>query len=207
MLLALQSGCQQPETSPPPPPDWRSLAVPGEPLGGFLRTSFGGEGEVQYRGEEGWILDFGSPLTGIHWPGDFPLRDYELRVVAARLLGTDFFCGLTFPIAASHLTLIVGGWGGALVGLSCIDGRDASANATRQFHSFEQGLDHEIRVRVAGTRVQVWLEAQSIMDIDVSGHTLSLRPEVWPSRPLGIAAYATRARIRSIEWREILSSP
>ena len=78
------------------------------------------------------MLDFGSSMTGVTYQGkDLPRTDYEIRLEAQRIDGTDFFCGLTFPVHDAHLSLIVGGWGGSLVGLSSLDGKDASRNETR----------------------------------------------------------------------------
>jgi hypothetical protein len=36
--------------------------------------------------------------------------------------GSDFFAALTFPVNDLFCTLINGGWGGMLVGLSSLDG-------------------------------------------------------------------------------------
>ena len=49
--------------------------------------------------------------------------------------------------------LVLGGWGGSLVGLSSIDGQDASRNATTTFRTFEDGRLHRARIEVTGGRV------------------------------------------------------
>lgn len=45
---------------------------------------------------------------------------------------SEFFCGLTVPVRTGTecVSLIVGGWGGSLVGISSIDGLDASETST-----------------------------------------------------------------------------
>ena len=58
------------------------------------------------------------------WTKDFPKTDNELSLEAMRADGTDFSCGLTFPVGSSPCTLIVGGGGGSVVGLSSLDGPD-----------------------------------------------------------------------------------
>ena len=60
----------------------------------------------------------------------FPKVDYEVNLDAKRVAGNDFFCGITFPVGKRFCSLIVGGWGGATVGLSSIDGKDAAENET-----------------------------------------------------------------------------
>jgi len=174
----------------------------GTSLEGWVVTPFGGEGEVEL--EDGAVtLEMGSYLTGIHLADGvpFPRTGYELVVVAARVSGTDFFCGLTFPVGGSHLTLVLGGWGGALTGLSCLDGLDASDNETKSFRSYVAGRDYVARVRVEADRVRAWVDDELVADVALAGRTLSLRPEVYLSRPLGIASFATTARVSSVRWR------
>lgn len=193
-------GCAAPA---PAPARWHDL-LEGDARARWRTTSFGGEGDVTV--EPGIVtLDFGSPLTGITWDGEWPTRrDYEIEVLACRVEGSDFFCGLTFPVGEDHLTLVVGGWGaGTLVGISSLDGLDASENETCSHHKFELGRTYSIRVRVAGTRVTATIDDATVADVDTAGRELSLRAEVEPSRPLGIAAFRTRAEIRGLRWRPL----
>lgn len=176
----------------------------GSSLGRFEPTSFGGEGPVELR-DDGVHLGMGMLLTGIRLAelGDLPRDAYELEVVAARLLGTDFFCGLTFPVRDGCATLVCGGWGGALTGLSCLDGKDAADNETKTYRRYEKGRDYTIRVRVADGRVRAWIDGESVVDIDIEGRRVHLRTEVLKSAPLGISSYATTARIRSVRLRRL----
>ncbi len=182
---------------------WRDLLDPRlrpawEPI------PYGGEGRVRFL-PEGLILEPGSPLTGLRWKEEgLPEPPYEMEVVAARLQGTDFFCGLTFPAGGGRaLTLVLGGWGGSLCGLSNLDHLDASANETTRFLSFEEGRDYRLRLQVLPDRIRAELEGRELFEAVTAGRHLSLRPEVEASRPLGISAYATRARIRRIAWRPL----
>lgn len=186
--------------------DWLVL-LDGASLGRFEPTSFGGEGEVELR-DDGVHLGMGMMLTGIRLPalGELPTDDYELEVVAARLLGNDFFCGLTFPVRDGFATLICGGWGGALTGLSCLDGRDASDNETKSYRRYEKGRDYTLRVRVADGRVRAWIDDENVVDVDIEGRRVHLRTEVLKSAPLGISSYATAARVRSVRLRRLAAS-
>ena len=76
-----------------------------------------------------------------------------------RVDGIDFFCGLTFPVADSHASFIVGGWGGTVVGISSIDGMDASENATTKYVKFQLKRWYKIRIRVTPTSIQAWIDA------------------------------------------------
>jgi hypothetical protein len=112
-----------------PAGEWRPL-FDGKSLQGWRETPFTGHGKVHV--EDGAIvLGPGGPLTGITLAGEFPTSNYELRLEAVRLKGNDFFATVTFPVRDSFCTWVTGGWGGDIVGLSSIDGWDASENETR----------------------------------------------------------------------------
>jgi hypothetical protein len=187
----------------PTPDEWRSL-FDGVSLGEWEETAFGGEGLVRVK-DGTIILEFGEPLTGITWRGPLTRMDYEVRLEAQRLAGNDFFCGLTFPVGESACSLILGGWGGSVVGLSNLDGQDASENETTQRIGFDKGRWYAVRVRVTASRIQAWLDDHRIIDVDTAGRKIGVRPEVDASRPLGVAAYRTRAAVRRIEMRDLPS--
>lgn len=199
LALASLGAC---EGHPPPKAaPWTEL-FDGHTLGDFVAGEFGGDGSV--RVVDGAIqLGIGSPLTGVTWRGPPPRGEYELEVTARRIDGVDFFCGLTFPVGDAHLTLILGGWGGAVCGLSSLDGDDASSNATRTLRHFENGRDYVVRLRVTRDRVTVTVDRKPFLAADLAGRRLSLRPEVELSRPLGICAFATEAAVRAVRWRAL----
>lgn len=180
---------------------WRPL-FDGATLDGWEETSFGGEGLIHVK-DGAIVLEFGEPMTGVTYARDVPRMDYELQLEARRVSGSDFFCGLTFPVGDTHISLVLGGWGGALVGLSNLDGEDASGNETTQYVRFEDGRWYTVRVRVTGDRIQAWLDDGRIIDVATAGRRIDTRPEMLLSRPLGIASYRTRAAIRAIRVREL----
>jgi 3-keto-disaccharide hydrolase len=180
---------------------WKKL-FDGQSLGQWHATKFGGEGDVQV--EEGQIiLEMGSDLTGITWSGEFPTVDYEVSLEARRLAGNDFFCGMTFPVGKSPCSLVVGGWGGTVVGLSSIDGRDASENETGQLMNFDLGRWYLVRLRVTDPRIEVWIDQKKVIGLATAHRRVSIRPEVELSRPFGIASWRTRAALREINVKPI----
>lgn len=181
--------------------DARSL-FNGESLAGWEVTDFVEHGPVQV-GKPGIVLGRGSPMTGITWREDFPRIDYELSLEAMRLEGQDFFSAITFPVNDSPCTLVVGGWGGGVVGLSSIEGSDASENETRRDMSFTDNRWYRIRLRVTGEQIQAWIDDEKVVDFAHSGRLLSIRVEVWPNQPFGIATWQTAAALRNIEVREL----
>ena len=100
----------------------------GKSLAGWKETPFTSHGQV--RVENGTVTLGTGYLTGINWAGSFPKINYEVRVEAARMKGSDFFAGITFPVGDAFCTWINGGWGGEVVGLSSLEENDASENET-----------------------------------------------------------------------------
>ena len=146
-------------------------------------------------------MEAGQPGTAVRWKKEFPRINYELVVEAKKIGGSDFFCGLTFPVNDQFLTLIVGGWGGSVVGLSLIDGEPASENETCRWVSFELDRWYRIRLRVTECAIRVWLDDEQIICFDPRGRRLSLRWESEPCAPLGLATWKTSAAYRCIRFR------
>ncbi len=175
----------------------------GKTLTGWMATGFSGAGDVAV--ENGAIvLEPGNDLTGVNYRGETPKTNYEVELEAKRVEGSDFFCGLTVPVGDSHCTLVVGGWGGALVGISSIDGEDASENSTTQTMRFESGKWYRIRLRVTPGKLAAWIGDEQVVNVDISGSKVTLRHgEIELSAPFGIAAYRTRAALRGIKIRKL----
>ncbi len=175
----------------------------GKTLKGWKSTNFGGEGPVTVRDGQ-VILQRGDPLTGITWDGGaIPRMNYEISLDAMKLNGSDFFCGLTFPVGDSFCSLILGGWGGTVVGLSSLDGMDASDNETSTSMDFPSDRWFRVRLRVVPGEITAWLDDKIIVDANTRGRRISIRPEVNLSTPLGIASYRTEAALRNISIRPL----
>ena len=163
----------------------------------------GVSGGIVEEGEElriGW----GESLTNVRWKGEVPTAPFELELKAKRVNGTDFFCAVTFPARGVEecVTLIVGGWGGSLVGISSIDGKDASENDTQKIHTFETDVWYQIRLVREGEKLMVWIDGEKLIDIDTTGKILSLRQGgIEECAPFGLATWQTTARIKDIRWR------
>ena len=141
-------------------------------------------------------------MTGVTFHRRLPAAGYEIRFEAARLQGNDFFASLTFPVANSFCTWVTGGWGGDIVGFSSIDGWDAADNETRTYFTFENGRYYAFRLRVTADRLSAWIDEKPIIDVVITGRTISLRPgEMKLSAPLGFASYNTHGAVRKAEYR------
>jgi hypothetical protein len=181
---------------------WQTL-FGGKSLTGWKETAFPRKGTVSVA-EGRILLGAGAPLTGITYAGTFPRTNYEVRYEAMRVAGGDFFASLTFPVGDSHCTWVTGGWGGDIVGLSNIDGWDASDNETRSYFTFETGRWYACRIQVTGANIRVWIDEQSVVNVPIAGRKVDLRRgEMNLSTPLGFASYNTAGGIRKIEYRPL----
>jgi hypothetical protein len=169
----------------------------GISLDGWEITNFGPQGPVDVSGGE-IILGMGDGCTGITWKRDFPEINYKVTLEAKRLSGTDFFCGMTFPVGKDPCSLIVGGWGGTVVGLSSIDNYDASENETTTFMGFEMNRWYNICLEVREDSIKASIDNEPVVRFAIGNKRLSIRPEVDLSKPFGIASWRTTAALRNI---------
>ncbi|MFP6601158.1 MAG: family 16 glycoside hydrolase, partial [Pirellulaceae bacterium] len=143
-------------------------------------------------------LPAGQPATGIRWKGTFPRNHYEVSLQARRTKGSDFFCGLTFPFNESYLSLIIGGWGGGVTGLSNIDNMAAVENETTGYLDVKDNRWYQVRLRVTPERIRAWIDQEEILDLVTKDHKFSIWWEQEPVRPFGIASWYTAAELRQI---------
>jgi hypothetical protein len=192
------------------PTTWRDL-FDGKTLTGWAQSGFEGEADVKvenpFRGGRGAIvIGKGTTLSGLTWTrgASLPRTNYEITLEAMKLDGSDFFCGLTFPVGKSACTFIVGGWAGTVVGLSSIDHFDASQNETSHEREFAVNRWYRIQVRVTDDKIEAWLDDEQMVELPTKGRIIGLRPgDIQKSLPLGVATYQTRAAIRDIKLRRL----
>ena len=183
------------------PAEWISL-FDGKSLTGWKEAPFDGRGELQVK--DGAIRLGKGRMTGIAWAGEFPRSGYEIRFEAARLEGNDFFAGITFPVNDSFCSWINGGWDGTVVGLSNLDGNDASENDTSTVRDFVKGRWYAFRLVVTERRIQAWIDGAVVIDVDIAQRRVGLRfDDIDLCKPLGFASYATLAGLRKIEYRQL----
>ncbi len=216
LLLVILTVCAKPACSDPAD-EKASVPVPvkasqddkgweplfnGKDLEGWKVTNFGGEGDVLV--EKGdVVITQGADLSGIHTEKKLPKSNYEVQFEAMREAGGDFFAGLTFPIQDNFCSLIVGGWGGGVCGISSLDGMDASENETTTYQAFDKGKWYKIRLVVRDNHISAWIDDSQIVNADTTGKKIGVRFEVERSKPFGFSTYSTTARIRNARIRTL----
>jgi len=196
------------EDAPEEGDKWQSL-FDGRSLGKWKVIDvfdYSRHGEVSAR-DGRIVLEKGQPATGIKWTGPFPKIDYEVTFEAMRVEGDDFFCGMTFPVGESALTLVLGGWGGPVVGLSSIDGEPAVENETCLHVDFKKGHWYRVRLRVAEPRIEVWIDREKVIDLATQDRKFTLYWSMEPALPFGIATWRTTGAVRDIRVRRLEPAP
>lgn len=182
--------------------DWQSL-FDGKALGAWKETDFAGKADVIVKDGQ-LILPQGGDITGVNLEAAPATMDYEVAFDAMRVLGDDFFVGLTFPIGDKHVTFVAGGWGGTVTGISCVGGENASENETTQFKNYKNGQWYAVRVKVTKEKLEITLDNEKMVDLELDGKTLGMRAgEIELSKPFGLATFRTTGAYKNIRWRKL----
>lgn len=182
--------------------NWISL-FDGKSLGSWEDAKNYGSGAISVK--DGAIqLKAGSMSTSIRYRKDakkFPSTNYEIEYVAQRTEGNDFFAALTFPVGKSFCTFVNGGWGGGIVGLSSLDGMDASENSSSTFFEFKNNVRYRFRVAVTAKSILCWVDDQRLVATVIENSDISIRLEMELCKPLGLATWCSGSAIHSIRYR------
>ena len=192
---------------PAPRREWKLLADEFAPS--WQASGIAEEGRVSIQSGE-IDLQPGQPMTGVRldaqkWKNArLPTTRYSIEYEAMRVTGNDFFGTVTFPVNDSHSSLVIGGWGGTLVGISSIDDMDASENSTRGNAYFENNRWHKVRIEVRDDELRAWVNDKLFVNTSTKGRKLGLRAgDINKCTPFGFASYATQARIRNVVVRRL----
>lgn len=182
------------------------LLFDGKTLKGWKSTDFGGEGNVVVK-DGAVVMERGGDMTGITYTrGDFPRIDYEISLEAKRVMGSDFFATTTFPVGKDYCSLVLGGWGGTVVGLSSLDDRDASENDSGTLKDFKQNQWYRVRIRVTAKKIAAWIDDKQMIDQDTTDRRITIRAECDPCKPFGIATWRTEGAVRDIRIRTLTAA-
>ena len=154
LLLVIAMGTGQEGKAPPAAKLEKRVLFDGKSLKGWKKADFFNAGEVKVK-EGRIVISAGRSISGITTTlVDLPTTNYELTYEAMRLGGRDFFAAATFPVGKSFITLVNGGWGGSVTGLSSLDGMDASENETTRSVRYEDNTWYKFRIRVTGKMIR-----------------------------------------------------
>lgn len=183
-------------------PEWQAL-FDGKTLKGWKPADFPSGGAIEVK--NGVLqMGMGETLSGVTYTNAVPTTDYEVEVEGKKVVGSDFFCALTFPVGKEHCTFVMGGWGGAVVGISSIDLMDASENETTKYMKFEKEKWYKVRVKVTGKKIEAWIDGEKFADVELEGKKISMRAgDIEQNVPFGIASYQTESAFKSVKLRAL----
>jgi hypothetical protein len=178
----------------------------GKNLSGWKRAEITDNGEVKALPDGTVECGIGNPMTGIAYTNKFPTMNYELSLEGMRQAGSDFFMALTIPVETSFCSVIIGGWGGGLCGISSYDGMDAANNMWAEGLTLKNNCWYKLVVRVTPGVIQVSLN-QDLYTARVEFddcNRLSLRSgDIEKTVPMGLTTYETQALWRNFTLTEI----
>ena len=185
------------------PEGWKSL-FDGETLTGWKNVNKGGEDQPFIR-NGALVLPIGTYgiMTGLYWVGDsLPACNYVVYYEARRIAGNDIFAALTFPYKDTYGSLIFGGWGGIVNGLSSIGGFDASENETTQFFSLRNNQWYPVMLRVTNDSIRAIVASEEVIDIATAGKDIHLRSDILDTG-FTLWTYRSSGEIRNLRFKKI----
>ncbi len=185
------------------PEGWESL-MDGKTLAGWEIVRYGGEGEP-YAKDGVMVLPMAvnGLMTGLCWVGDtLPANNYAIYYEARRTSGNDIFGGLSFPYGDTFATLVVGGWGGSVCGLSSIDGNDASGNETTRHIYFKDNQWYPVQLRVTTDSIRAMIDTVQVVNLATAGKIIHLRGGTLAPN-LTLCTYLTTGEIRNLRLKRL----
>jgi len=204
VMVFVLSGChgtQEPEPEP--------VELLAGNMDRWQPINFGGEGDVYFK-DGALDLDYGNPLTGVLYKGDLTelfgetLENYVITLQAQRVEGIDMFLGVTFPVGKEgHVSLVLGGWAGAITGISNLDGLNASENKTTQYHNMPEGQWFKVKIMVTSDKIQCWLDDKQLVDVSRDDYEeYDTHGAVVDTKPFGMFSYSTWGRVKNLKaWK------
>ena len=191
------------EEKAPAPAAKEIVLFDGKSLANWEPVDIGGSGQVELE-DDLLIINQGESVSGVVYKkaADLPVINYEITLEAKRLQGVDFFVGLTFPVGdlKTCATLVCGGWGGSVTGISSIDNLDASENGTSSYQRYEDDKWYPVKLRVTADNLSAWVGDKQVIDEDIKGKKIAVRPGPIESYlPLSLTTFNTTAAIRNVK--------
>ncbi len=180
----------------------------GKSLDDWETVDCGGSGVVELEGGL-MIINQGDSVSGVVYKkaASLPLTNYEITLEAKRLQGVDFFVGLTVPVGSlkNCATLVCGGWGGSVTGISSIEQLDASENNTTTYQRYEDDKWYTVKLRVTPDNLSAWIGDKQIVDEDIREKKISVRPGPIESYlPLSLTTFNTTSAIRNVKLTPVV---
>jgi hypothetical protein len=168
----------------------------------FIKTKYETGGTVEVK--NGAVhLATGQPYSAVMWEGGFPRTNYEVELKAKKIDGNDIFCGLLFPVGTNYCTMILGGWGNSVIGLSCVNYMAAADNETAVIKSFRANEWYDVKLRVTPEKIEAWVEGEQLIDLELAEKTITPYFGLEMFAPFGFFTFETSAAAKDIYVKRI----
>lgn len=185
---------------------WQDM-YDGKSMDGWTVPALGGEGEVGvYETDDGETvleLPMGNDVTMVEYQKEFPKCDYELEFVSRRSMGTDLFSCCIFPIGNRMSSIVFGGWGGSVAGLSVIDGQDANNNETKVNIPTFNNKWYTTRIAVTAERVIASVDGKEFVNFTIGKRELGLRNDTGQRKKVAFLSWQSTGELKSVRFRKI----
>jgi hypothetical protein len=160
------------------------------------------------------VLGAGEPFSAVKYEGKadiLPREGYEISWDAMRVDGSDFFAALVFPVGPKTkdgkdkcVSLVAGGWGGMVVGISAINHMYAHENETTRSHEFVNGRWYRFTLQVTPDVIRCLIDGKEQFKVGVREKQLTMHvSEIQSCEPLGFSSYQTTGAIRHLQIRRL----
>ncbi len=104
-------------------------------------------------------------------------------------------------------SVVIGGWGGATLGISSINGSDASENEWSRIMSFDNEKWYSFHLKVSKEQILFSVDDETMIDVPRKDNQFDTRIEVIRSRPFGLCNYQCITEIKDFAYRKLDAKP
>ena len=160
------------------------------------------------------VLGAGEPFSAVKYSGKddiLPRDGYEISWDAMRVEGSDFFAALVFPVGQKSkegkdkcVSLVAGGWGGMVLGISAINHQYAAENESTRSFEFVNGRWYRFTLQVTPEVIRCLIDGKEQFKVDVRDKQLTMHvSEIQTCEPLGFSSYQTTGAVRNLQVRKL----
>ena len=142
-------------------------------------------------------------LLGAELQGDAPWTDYDIRVTARKIDGSEGFL-LMFraaPDQSSYYWVNVGGWENKFIAIEkqtpATNGRRVIVGERKPFPAIENGRIYDFRVQVVGANIKVFMDQELVLEV------ADFADDAPKSGCVGVGTWGTRAEFGTVLVRDM----
>jgi len=142
-------------------------------------------------------------LLGAELQGDAPWTDYDIRVTAKKIDGSEGFLIMfrAAPDQSSYYWVNVGGWENKFIAIEkqtpATNGRRVIVGERKPFPAIENGRIYDFRVQVVGANIKVFMDQELVLEV------ADFADDAPKSGCVGVGTWGTRAEFGTVLVRDM----